>query len=38
MLQILPASVEMKGLGYMKYLLLSRMYCSWQENLCTEFE
>lgn len=26
MLQNLSASLEMKGLGYMKYLLLSRMY------------
>lgn len=38
MLQNLSAPLEMKGLGYMKYLLLSKMYSSWQENLCIEYE
>lgn len=38
MLQNLSASLEMKGLGYMKYLLLSRTYSRWQEDLCTQSE
>ena len=37
-LQNLSASLEMKGLGDMKYLLLSQRYNGRQENPCMEFE